>query len=76
MIGARQVSWLAAYRRRCLPGRSAQWRRCVGTPLTVAGAAADRPKACRVPFSPSKTRGTVRILCSSLASGCQMTARP
>jgi hypothetical protein len=31
----------------------------VGTPLTVAGAAADRRKAYRVPFSPSNRRGTV-----------------
>src|ERR1700726_3449391 len=38
----------------------AQWQRCVGTPLTVAGAAADRQKAYRVPFSPSKSRGTVQ----------------
>jgi len=53
LTGARQVSWLAAYRRRRLPRRDAQWRRCVGTPLTVAGPAAVRRNACRVPFSPS-----------------------
>ena len=53
LTGARQVSWLTAYRRRRLPRRDAQWRRCVGTPLTVAGAAAVRRNACRVPFSPS-----------------------
>jgi hypothetical protein len=33
--------------------RKAQWRESVGTPLTVAGAATDRQKAYRVPFSPS-----------------------
>ena len=37
-IGARQVSWLAAYRRRRLPGLDqVQCERSVGTPLTVAG---------------------------------------
>ncbi len=53
--GARQVSWLATYRRRGLPGLSSSpvASKSVGTPLTVAGAATDRREAYRVPFSPS-----------------------
>ena len=55
IIGARQVSWLAAYRRRRLPGLGfkSSGEKSVGTPLTVAGAATDRRGAYRVPFSPS-----------------------
>jgi hypothetical protein len=54
-IGVRQVSWLAACRRRNLPGlgSSPVAQKSVGTPLTVAGAATDRRMAYRVPFSPS-----------------------
>ena len=54
-IGARQVSWLATYRRRRLPRpmKKSSGEKSVGTPLTVAGAATDRRKAYRVPFSPS-----------------------
>ena len=40
------------------PGLKVQWRKGVGTPLTVAGAATDRRRAYRVPYSPSgKTEG-------------------
>jgi hypothetical protein len=63
-IGARQVSWLAAYRRRRLPGPTkAQWRKSVGTPLTVAGAATDRRQAPTVfPFHPrSRSRDRARV---------------
>ena len=43
LIGARQVSWLAAYRQRRLPGLvSGPVAKRAGTPLTVAGAAAER----------------------------------
>ena len=44
----------------------------VGTPLTVAGAATDRPKAYRVPFSPSGRSRDRAGSCSSFAGGCQM----
>ena len=73
-IGARQVSWLAAYRRRRLPGPAkAQWRESVGTPLTVAGAATDRRKAYRVPFSPSfEIEGPCAGHVPASARGCQM----
>ena len=41
----------------------AQWRESVDTPLTVAGAATDRQKAYRVPFSPSGViEGPCRIM--------------
>lgn len=47
-----------------------------GTPLTVAGAATDRRKACRVPFSPSgKPEGPCLGSCSSFARGCQIEGR-
>jgi hypothetical protein len=73
-IGARQVSWLAAYRRRCLPGPAkAQWQKSVGTPLTVAGAATDRRRhlPCSL-FTLDRDRGTVLGLCPSFERGCQM----
>ena len=76
-IGARQVSWLAAYRRRCLPGpMKVQWRESVGTPLTVAGAATDRRKAYRVPFSPSgEIEGPCCRFMSQLRDGLSNGAR-
>ena len=73
--GARQVSWLATYRRRRLPGLSikSSGEKSVGTPLTVAGAATDRREAYRVPFSPSgKIEGPCATLHSSFAEGCQI----
>jgi hypothetical protein len=54
------------------PGEAPSGEQCAGTPLTVAGAAADRRKVYRVPFSPSKARGTVQDLCFSFAEGCQI----
>jgi hypothetical protein len=74
-IGARQVSWLAAYRRRRLPRlmKKPSGEKSVGTLLTVAGAATDRQEAYRVPFSPSGViEGPCLGLCPSFERGCQM----
>ena len=74
-ISARQVSWLAAYRRRRLPRpmKKSSGEKSVGTPLTVAGAATDRQKSlpCSL-FTLGRNRRTVRRSCSSFRRGCQM----
>jgi hypothetical protein len=78
LYGARQVSWLAAYRRRRLPRlmKKPSGEKSVDTPLTVAGAATDRQNAYRVPFSPSGAdRGTVRGFMSQLREGLSNNAQ-
>jgi len=74
--GARQVSWLAAYRRRRLPGRKqAQWRekRRHAAHSRGGGHGSAKGLPCSL-FTLGQDRGTVRDLCPSFAKGCQTGA--
>src|SRR5271166_3362923 len=63
---------LTAYCQRRLPGHFVQWReKCTGTPLTVAGAAADRrKKPAAFPFLP-QCEAPCETQCSSFVEPCQ-----
>ncbi len=77
-FGARQVSWLAAYRRRRLPGpvirSSGAKRRRHAAHSRGGGHGSAKRLPCSL-FTLGQDRGTVHNLCSSFAGACQMRGR-
>jgi hypothetical protein len=78
-IGARQVSWLATYRRRRLPRLekkpSGSEKRRHAAHSRGGGHGSTKGLPCSL-FTLGRNRGTVRRSCSSLETGCQMERRP
>jgi hypothetical protein len=73
-IGARQVSWLAAYRRRRLPGlmkKPSGEKRRHAAHSRGGGLGSAKSLPCSL-FTLGRNRGTVRRSCSSFGRGCQI----
>src|SRR5208337_1863758 len=69
LTGARQVSWLAAYRRRRLPGGKPSGEDASARRSQSRGRPRIGKKPAAFPFHPHLSRGTVRIFMFQLRRG-------